>query len=140
MFKITILAFVALISSCSILGSGIPSTSTVTSDTVLVVSSTREAVLFLGPTAEATLNAYVLACHSFLTTLAQGIQAGTAALPLPATVQSQLVALAASFGSPSWALNMAGNLATEYGKFYTSVGTNSATIYAYVNAFAVGTV
>jgi hypothetical protein len=129
-----------LLSSCQLFSGGLPSTTTVTTDTALVVTSTREAVLLLGPANESTLNAYILVCHNFLVTLAAGIQAGTAVLPTRAVIQQDLINLAASIGNPSWAVNMAGNLATEYGKWYARLGTNSAVVQAYVTAFAVGTV
>jgi hypothetical protein len=139
-----LIAAVLMTSSCSlyqgIFGKGLPSTTQVTTDTALVVTSTREVVLLLGPASEATLNAYILVAHNFLATLAAGIQAGTSVLPTPDTIQADLVKLAASFGNPYWAVNMAGNLATEYGKFYAAVGTSSVVIYNYLEAFAIGTV
>jgi hypothetical protein len=127
-------------SSCALFSGGLPSTTQVTTDTALVVTSTREAVLLLGPANEATLNAYILVCHNFLVTLAAGIQAGTAVLPTRAVIQQDLINLAASIGNPSWAVNMAGNLSTEYGKWYAKLGADSTLIVAYLNAFATGTV
>jgi hypothetical protein len=100
--------------------------------------------LFMGigaPTpAGATLNAYILVCHQFLVGLAAGIQDGTAVLPAPSVIQARLVALAASFGNAQWMQNMAGNLATEYSKWYPKLIGDSAVVYSYVNAFAIGTV
>jgi hypothetical protein len=135
-----LIAATLLTSSCALFSGGLPSTTQVTTDTALVVTSTREAVLLLGPAYEATLNSYILVVHTFLTTLASGIQAGTAILPTPATIQQDLANLAASIGNPSWAINMAGNLATEYSKFYAKVGPGSAVAYGYISAFATGTV
>jgi hypothetical protein len=112
----------------------------VQTDTAGVVSATRLTVLAFGPVAETTLNAYIATCHTFLTTLAAGIQAGTASLPTPATIQADLLQLAQSIGNPIWAINMAGNLSTTYARFYASVSSNSPNVYAYVNAFANGTV
>lgn len=129
-----------LTSSCQLFNAGLPSTTQVTTDTALVVTSTREAVLLLGPANETTLNEYILVCHNFLVTLAAGIQAGTAVLPTPATIQADLNNLAASFGNPVWATNMAGNLSTEYAKWYAKLGSDSKVIYNYVEAFALGTV
>jgi hypothetical protein len=135
-----LIAATLMTSSCALFSGGLPSTTQVTTDTALVVTSTREAVLLLGPANESTLNAYILVCHQFLVTLAAGIQAGTSVLPTPEVIQADLVKLAASFGNAPWMQNMAGNLATEYGKFYVRVGKDSAVIYQYVEAFAIGTV
>lgn len=119
---------------------GVPSTTQVTTDTALVVNATRTAVLLAGPSAESTLNAYILLVHNSLSVLASGIQAGTAILWTPAQVQAALTNLATQFGNPVWMTNMIGNLTTEYTRFYNAISKDSATTYAYLEAFAAGTV
>ena len=126
------------LSSCAFFQGETPSV--VQAQTAGVISATRIAVLTAGTAAEATLNAYIDACHKFLVVLAAGIQAGTAVLPTPDVIHQDLINLAASIGSPQWALNMAGNLWVTYQRFYNTIGANSPKVYAYVNAFALATV
>lgn len=124
----------------SFFGTGIPSTTQVTADTALVVAATREAVLLLGPSNEATLNAYILLVHNTLATLSAGIAAGQSLMPTPDQVQAYLTNIAVQYGSPVWMMNFIGNLKVEYTKFYNSITKDEATTVAYLNAFVTGTV
>ena len=113
----------------------------VQSQTAGVVSATRLFVLGLGPAAETSLNAYILAINGAVAKLIDVITKGQSILPTPAQLTAQLAALAASIGNPVWAQNFAGNLVFTYNRFYASIiAAGTPTILAYLNAFELGTV
>jgi hypothetical protein len=137
------LSFIS-VPSCSTLegwfGKSVPTPAQVTSDTAGVVTATRAVVLLAGPTAYATLNAYIVAVHTAAQGIANGIQSGQTVLPTAAALQTWLSGIAAKYGNPVWMTNMIGNLVTEYTRFYNNISKDSVTAYNYFSAFAAGTV